>query len=77
MGWRDWFGGKAETTADLIAANESARPVSTADVDAKIRALIGSGKKIEAIKAYRERYDAGLAESKDAVEAMARGTGTA
>ena len=73
MGWRDWFGGKAESTADLIAANESARPVTPADVDARIRALINAGKKIEAIKEYRSAYGTGLAEAKDAIDAIASG----
>jgi ribosomal protein L7/L12 len=36
---------------------------------ADIRALAQSGKKIEAIKLYRERTGAGLAEAKTAVEA--------
>lgn len=35
--------------------------------------LISEGKKIEAIKAYRERYGVGLKEAKDAIDAAAEG----
>lgn len=38
--------------------------------DADILAVAREGNKIEAIKLYRERYDCGLAEAKEAVEAM-------
>ena len=42
------------------------------DVD-PLMDLIRSGKKIEAIKIYRQRTGAGLKEAKDAVEALERG----
>ena len=38
--------------------------------NAKVIDLIKSGNKIEAIKVYREIYNVGLAEAKDAVEKM-------
>ncbi len=40
---------------------------------AQIQELIRSGKKIEAIKVFRETFGTGLAEAKNAVEAMERG----
>lgn len=40
---------------------------------AEIRGLIDSGNKIGAIKVYRETFGTGLAEAKDAVEAIERG----
>jgi ribosomal protein L7/L12 len=38
--------------------------------DPRIAELVGSGKKIEAIKLYRELTGAGLAEAKSAIDAM-------
>ncbi|OZG71785.1 hypothetical protein BTA51_19335 [Hahella sp. CCB-MM4] len=47
-------------------------PVPPADqaTDEDIRKLAGSGKKIQAIKLYREKYGVGLKEAKEAVEAL-------
>ena len=45
---------------------------AASNAEAHIRALIQAGKKIQAIKAYREVTGQGLKESKDAVEAMER-----
>jgi large subunit ribosomal protein L7/L12 len=42
------------------------------DVD-PLMALVRSGKKIEAIKIYRQRMGVGLKEAKDAIEALERG----
>ena len=39
-------------------------------VNSKVRALLLKGNKIEAIKAYREIYNVGLAEAKQAIDAM-------
>lgn len=47
-------------------------PVSTPDVEALIR----DGRKIEAIKRYRELHGVGLREAKDAVDALEREGGT-
>jgi ribosomal protein L7/L12 len=44
-----------------------------ANFDAELRALLAEGRKIEAIKRFREETGAGLAEAKDAVEALDRG----
>tara|TARA_R110002072_G_scaffold13481_3_gene56965 strand:- start:32117 stop:32536 length:420 start_codon:yes stop_codon:yes gene_type:complete len=43
------------------------------DLEEEIRQLLNSGNKIQAIKTYREKTGAGLAEAKDAVEALAAG----
>ncbi|MGC4175271.1 hypothetical protein [Demequina sp.] len=71
MGWRDLFGKRAESTEDLIAQAESARPSS--DPTAQIPRLVAEGEKIEAIKLYREHYGTSLADAKEAIDAMARG----
>ena len=42
-------------------------------LDAELQALVAAGRKIEAIKRHREMTGAGLAEAKDAVEALMRG----
>lgn len=41
--------------------------------DAELKAHVAAARKIEAIKRYRELTGAGLAEAKDAVEALMRG----
>lgn len=41
--------------------------------DDELRALLAEGRKIDAIKRYREATGAGLAEAKQAVEALGRG----
>jgi ribosomal protein L7/L12 len=41
--------------------------------ESEIRELLAAGRKIEAIRLYRERYGVGLKEAKDAVEAFERG----
>lgn len=45
---------------------------SSTTSDSDILVLLQRGQKIEAIKIYRERYNVGLKEAKDAVEAMER-----
>jgi len=42
-------------------------------IEAEVRDLLGRGEKIEAIKRYRERTGAGLAEAAEAVTAIGRG----
>lgn len=92
MGWRQWFGGNAHTTDDLIAEAEAVRAASQphkqprttqaakpagapgpADTTAQIAELVRRGKKIEAVKLYRDTHGTGLKESKDAVETIAAG----
>jgi ribosomal protein L7/L12 len=46
--------------------------IDPADLE-QLHSLLAEGKKIEAIKVYRERTGAGLAEAKDAVEALEAG----
>ncbi|MGE0708011.1 MAG: ribosomal protein L7/L12 [Planctomycetota bacterium] len=55
------------TAASPTAARSAAEQV------ARIEAELRAGKKIQAIKLYRELYGVGLKEAKDAVEAMERG----
>jgi large subunit ribosomal protein L7/L12 len=43
------------------------------DLESRVRALLEQGQKIEAIRVYREATGTGLAEAKDAVEALGRG----
>jgi ribosomal protein L7/L12 len=43
------------------------------DFEAELRALLADGRKIEAIKRYREQTGAGLAAAKEAVEALEQG----
>jgi len=45
------------------------------NLEAELRALLTEGRKIEAIKLYRERTGLGLQEAKDAVEAIAAAHG--
>ncbi|WP_038027823.1 hypothetical protein [Picosynechococcus sp. NKBG15041c] len=40
--------------------------------DGAIQQAIASGRKIEAIKLYRQKYNVGLKEAKEAIEQMAR-----
>jgi hypothetical protein len=42
------------------------------DLEQRVLALLQGGKKIEAIRIYREQTSVGLKEAKDAVEALAR-----
>ncbi len=48
-------------------------PTDHANLDAELQALVAAGRKIEAIKRYRELTGVGLKEAKDAVEALMRG----
>ena len=52
-------------TSSLPHISQSAPPS-----DDSIRELLRSGKKIEAIKMYREKYNCGLKEAKEAVEKL-------
>jgi ribosomal protein L7/L12 len=53
---------------DLLAPAPSRRPELSGDLAADVSALMAAGKKIHAIKLYRERTGVGLKEAKDAVE---------
>lgn len=50
-----------------------ADPGDDADLESRLRSLLEQGRKIEAIKEYREATGAGLAEAKNAVEALEAG----
>lgn len=72
---------REQTGADLAAAKAAvealqrdeppAPPAEDSPDAAEIVALLQGGKKIEAIKLYRQRTGVGLKEAKDAVEALA------
>jgi ribosomal protein L7/L12 len=64
---------RIEQKLDLILAHLGLayEPASTLDDEA--RRLADAGRKIEAIKAYREATGAGLADAKEAVEDYLRG----
>jgi ribosomal protein L7/L12 len=62
-----------ERAGDLEPVSD--RPALTHEVDEQLlRDLLAAGKKIEAIKVYRDTTGLGLAECKAAVEALERGT---
>ncbi len=56
----------------LAAPPPQPTPALIGSLDAQVRDLLASGKKIEAIKIYREATGLGLKEAKDAVEAIER-----
>jgi ribosomal protein L7/L12 len=57
----------------MSSSQFDAQPANNADQFDKIRELVRSGNKIEAIKIYRGLTGVGLKEAKDAVEALAAG----
>lgn len=65
---------EAKRAVEEMMRMEAARPPSgTRNFDnpvleSKIRSMLSKGKKIEAVKIYREEYGIGLKEAKDAVE---------
>lgn len=65
---------EAKQAIEEMARNESAKPPDgTRDYDnpileARIKSLLAKGKKIEAVKVYREEYRVGLKAAKDAVD---------
>lgn len=61
---------KLDTVMNHLGIEE---PVDAADPE--VLSHLMNGKKIQAIKVYRERTGAGLAEAKDAVERLARERG--
>jgi large subunit ribosomal protein L7/L12 len=65
----------AECQAELFtSAEDNADPTGTLpqSLDGRVLALMTDGRKIEAIKLYRDITGAGLKEAKDAVEALER-----
>jgi ribosomal protein L7/L12 len=65
---------EAKQAVAEMARMEAARPPSGARdfdnpvLESKIRSMLAKGKKIEAVKIYREEYGIGLKEAKDAVD---------
>jgi ribosomal protein L7/L12 len=55
---------------DRVALPPGAAPADSADSAERIHELAASGRKIEAIKLYRAAHGVGLAEAKEAVEAL-------
>ena len=65
-----------ECKAELFASPEDAADSADSEplsLDGRVIALVREGRKIEAIKLYRDLTGAGLKEAKDAVEALERG----
>ena len=62
---------EAKEAVEAMMAAPSAAPVPSSNLDLEpVRALMIKGRKIEAIKLYRELTGVGLKEAKEAVEAM-------
>jgi ribosomal protein L7/L12 len=62
---------EAKAAVEKLQRGERVAPEQSAGgVTDEIRELVRSGRKIEAIKIYRERTGAGLKEAKDAVDAI-------
>ena len=65
---------EAKQAVEQMARMEAARPPSDSRnfdnpvLESKIRSMLAQGKKIEAVKIYREEYGIGLKEAKDAVD---------
>lgn len=65
---------EAKRAVEEMAQNERAKPPAGAPsyddpvLESKIQSLLSKGKKIEAVKIYRARYNIGLKEAKDAVD---------
>lgn len=67
---------ESKAVIERMSQNELTRPpdgVRDRDnpvLEARIKSLLGQGKKIDAIKIYREEFGVSLKEAKDAVESM-------
>ena len=59
--------------ATLERRIDEVRGLDEADFHARLLVELGAGRKLEAIRLYRERTGLGLAEAKDAIEALERG----
>jgi ribosomal protein L7/L12 len=58
---------------ELTSAGQAGYGSGPGEPSAQVVALLNAGKKIDAIRAYRSETGAGLAEAKEAVEALERG----
>jgi ribosomal protein L7/L12 len=63
-----------DLVSDQVAGRTAVAP--RPDLDGEVRRLVGVGRKIEAIKLYREATGTALAEAKTAVERLAAATPT-
>jgi large subunit ribosomal protein L7/L12 len=78
--YRDITGAGLKEAKDAVEALERggvppSRSAASSGDDAEILELMRAGHKIRAIKLYRDKTGAGLADAKNAVEAMARAHG--
>lgn len=65
-----------ENRIDFLYHHLGLMPVKNArGADARVVAMLRKGNKIEAIKIYRELYNCGLAEAKQAVDAIEKRLG--
>ena len=64
----------AETPRPVSAPADSAGPRSD-DLESKVVDLLKQGRKIPAVKLYREHHDVGLKEAKEGVEEIGRAHG--
>jgi ribosomal protein L7/L12 len=67
---------EAKAAVERMSQNEFTKPpdgVRDRDnpvLEARIKSLLGKGRKVEAVKIYREEFGVGLKEAKDAVDRM-------
>jgi len=67
---------EAKDAVEAMARGEAVKPPSGVRdydnpiLDGRIKSLLSKGKKIEAVKIYREEYGVGLKEAKDAVDRL-------
>ncbi|HVW38620.1 MAG TPA: ribosomal protein L7/L12 [Pirellulales bacterium] len=62
---------EAKSAVEAIERQSLAPPAMKGDLEQQLLALLQGGKKIEAIRLYREQTGVGLKEAKDAVESLA------
>ena len=68
---------EAKAAVETLAAGGTPAGEAGPEADDDVLELVRGGKKIQAVKVYRERYHVGLKEAKDAVEALAAQHGIA
>ena len=68
---------EAKAAVEQLADGGTPAAEASAEADDDVLQLMHDGKKIAAIKVYRERYHVGLKEAKEAVEALASQHGIA
>lgn len=78
--YREATGSSLKDAKDAVEAMELGEAINSSDsmqtgssdafLESRIKRLLAERKKIEAVKAYREAYNCGLKEAKDAVDAI-------